>query len=50
MFVGESTVFKRVTEQLIPLPGFQGSYTSPPAKWLTNIGKSSLGEQEENTA
>lgn len=35
MFVGESTVFKRVTEQLIPPPGFQGAYTSPPAKWLT---------------
>lgn len=35
MFVGESTVFKRVTEQLIPPLGFQEAYTPPPAKWLT---------------
>lgn len=34
MFVGESTIFKRVTEQLIPPPGFQGACTPPPAKWL----------------
>lgn len=35
MFVEEITVFKRVTEQLIPPPGFQGAYTPPAAKWLT---------------
>lgn len=44
MVVGKRAVFKRITEQLIALPGLQGYTHTTISEMVNNTGNMSLGE------